>query len=282
VLLDGARLARERAAALAVRAELVRVRRGSPPRLALIAFADEDGAAPYAARKIRAASALGIEVRSLVLPAGVGTRGAERAFAALLETERCDGVFVEFPFPAGVEEEALTALIPEAADLDIMTPARIRRYLADPDSLPPLTVAAGIELLDAYGVETAGLRGLVVAEPSPFAHCFRAALARRGALLGDVVPPEAPDLEARARGAELIVAAAARPGLLRSETFLPGCVVIDAGYFNPGGRGDIDITGGIDHLAALATVPGGIGPLTIAVLCERLINFAEQGGDGSP
>src|SRR5690606_10559694 len=100
---------------------------------------------------------------------------------------------------------------------------------------------------------------------------FRAALARRGARMGPLVPPTAADLAERARAARLVVVAAARPGLVDSATLAPGTVAIDSGYYNPGGRGDIDTAGGTAHLAALAPVPGGLGPMTVSMLLERTI-----------
>lgn len=278
IILDGARLARERASALAARAAAVAASRGYAPRLALVAFADERGATPFAERKARAAADVGVEIVTSALPAGVTTGEVEREVRALLGRGPWDGVFVEFPFPPGVDGDAVTALIPEAADLDIMTPARVRRFLDGYDPLPPLTIAAGLELLDAYTVPVEGLRGVVIAESSPFAHCFREALARRGAAMAPLLEPEAPDLEHHLRDAELVVVSAGRPGLVGSGSLAPGAVVIDVGYFNDGGRGDVDTTEGIAHLAAIAAVPGGVGPMTISALLERLIAFAERSG----
>jgi methylenetetrahydrofolate dehydrogenase (NADP+)/methenyltetrahydrofolate cyclohydrolase len=276
LILDGVALARARSAELAIRAGLVAARRGFPPRLALIAFADEGGGAPHAARKERAAAAVGVEVKSLVLPFGVTTAAAAGAIVALLEEEPCDGVFIEFPFPAGVDEAALVGLIREEADLDIMTESRIDRYLTGLDSDPPLTIAAGLELLAAYGVDIRGLDGVVVGELLPFTEIFREELGRRGAAMRPIVPPDTADLDFALSGAELIIVTAARPGLVRSGSLERGAVVIDAGYFNPTGHGDIDLAGGIEHLAALSPVPGGIGPMTISVLFERLIEFVER------
>jgi methylenetetrahydrofolate dehydrogenase (NADP+)/methenyltetrahydrofolate cyclohydrolase len=276
ILLDGARLARARNDDLARRAAAVRARRGIPPRLALIAFADQHGQAPFAARKLRAGADAGVDIAPLVLPAGITTIAAADAMAKHLEAGGFDGVFVEFPFPDGVDGEALTVLIPEEADVDVMTAARIERYLAGGDDLPPVTISAALGLLDGYGVEVDGVRGVVVADPGPFALTFRAALARRGVALPPVVDPAAPDLESWLDDAELVVVAAGRPGLVSTGHLAPGAVAIDVGYFNPGGRGDIDTAAGTTHLAAIATVPGGIGPMTISALIERLIVFAER------
>jgi len=274
VLLDGRRLARERAPGLAARAAETARQRGRPPQLLLVAFAGPDGRAPSAELKLRACQQAGIGAAPILLPAGAGTDDVRRAIADGLAAHAPDAVFVEFPFPEVVDGDAVMASVPESLDVDVMTPGRIRRYLDEGAGVPPLTVAAALALLDRYGVSVAGLDGIVVAEPSPFAEMFRAALARRGARMRPLLPPTAPDLPEQIGAARLVVAAAARPGLIDSALLAPGTVAIDGGYYNPGGRGDIDSAGGTAHLAALAPVPGGLGPMTVSMLLERTIEFA--------
>lgn len=274
VLLDGRRLAEERAPGLAARAERVARERGRPPRLLLVAFAGPDGRAPSAEIKLRACAATGIEVAPRVLPASATTDDVRRAIAEGLAAHAPDAAFVEFPFPDGVDGDAVMAAVPEPLDVDVMTPGPIRRYLVEGAGAPPLTVAAALALLDRFGVSVAGMDGIVISEPSPFAEMFAAALERRGARMRPLVPPTAPDLRARVHEARLVVAAAARPGLIDARALAPGTVAIDAGYYNPGGRGDIDTTAGTAHLAALAPVPGGVGPMTVSMLLERVIEFA--------
>ena len=274
VLLDGRRLARERTPGLAARAAQTAQRRGRPPRLLLVAFAGPDGRAPSAELKLRACASVGVEATPILLAAGAGTDDVRRAIADGLAAHSPDAVFVEFPFPEGVDGDAVMAFVPEPLDVDVMTPGRIRRYLDEGAGVPPLTVAAALALLDRYDVSVAGLDGIVIAEPSPFAEMFRAALARRDARMRPLVPPTAPDLARQIGAAKLVVAAAARPGLIDSAMLAPGTVAIDGGYYNPGGRGDIDLAGGTSHLAALAPVPGGLGPMTVSMLLERTIEFA--------
>lgn len=284
VILDGVRLARQRQLMLADRVRRIAERRGDPPRLALVAFADDDGGAPFAARKARAANAIGVELVPLILPHDTTTAAAQHAVRTLLAMGSWDGVFVEFPYPPAVEGDAVERLIPEEADLDIMTPARMQRYLDGLDPHPPLTIAATLELLDAYDVAIAGRRGIVIAETSPFALSFGEALARRGAEMRPPVSPDAHDLDDHLRDAQLVVVSAARPGLIPTTKLAGGAVAIDVGYFNPGGSGDLDTTHGIEHLAAIAPVPGSIGPMTISMLLQRLIETAEarlHDADGS-
>ncbi|HET7042428.1 MAG TPA: hypothetical protein VFI13_10430, partial [Gemmatimonadales bacterium] len=190
--------------------------------------------------------------------------------------DRFDGVFVQFPFPADIDGDAFAAAIPAKLDVDVMAPRGVDRYMAGETGLPPVTVTAALLLLDAYGVSVTGRRGLVIGEESPFTAMFREALARRGAEMDAVLRPNMTGLARRVGEAGLVVVAAARPGIVRSESLAEGAVAVDVGYFNPGGRGDIDVSGGTNHLAALAPVPGGIGPMTVSALLERVVEFSES------
>lgn len=274
VIMDGNALARRRAPELAALAAAVTGSRGRPPRLGLLAFAGDDGGALFIPRKIRACEAAGVQVVPLLLPWSATTETTRDGVARMIGSEPLDAVFLEFPFPPQVDGDAVSAVVPESLDVDVMTEARVRRYLDDQAGPPPLTVSAALALLDAYRVDISGRAGLVVADTFPFTVMFRAALARQGARMAPILAPESPEVAARVREAEVVVAAASSPGLLDAGDLAPGAVVIDAGYFNPGGRGDIDTTAGIDHLAALAPVPGAIGPMTVSMLVERVIAFA--------
>jgi methylenetetrahydrofolate dehydrogenase (NADP+) / methenyltetrahydrofolate cyclohydrolase len=276
IILDGSAFAARRADGIASRAAAVRAASGEPPRLLLMAFGDSAGRAPHVHGKLRAADAAGIDVEVVVVPAGLSTAGAEHELRDALARGRFDGVFVQFPWPDGVDGDAICAAIPADLDLDVMTLARTGYFMMGPGQLPPITVAAGLLLLDEYGIAVERRRGIVVAEENPLALMFRVALARRGAQMLPLAEPGAFDLEDRVAEADLIIVAAGVPGLLKAASLPFGAVAIDVGYFNPGGTGDIDLTGGFEHLHAIAPVPGGIGPMTVSVLLERVVLFAER------
>ncbi|CAN5724941.1 bifunctional methylenetetrahydrofolate dehydrogenase/methenyltetrahydrofolate cyclohydrolase FolD [soil metagenome] len=273
VILDGRAFAAQRAPQLAARGAVVTAQRGRAPLLLIVAFGDPAGYAPHVRGKVRSCAGCGVDCELVVLPPGTGTAEAVHRMRAAIDAVHPDGVFVQFPFPADIDGDALAVEIPVACDVDIMTPVREQQFLLG-DGLPPVTVSAALLLLDEQDIDIAGRHGIVVADASPFADMFRAALERRGALLAPLVDPSADGLPARAAAAELVVAAAGSPGMLSSRLLRPGCVAIDVGYFNPGGRGDIDTSAGIAQLAALMPVPGGIGPMTVSALVERVIDFA--------
>jgi methylenetetrahydrofolate dehydrogenase (NADP+) / methenyltetrahydrofolate cyclohydrolase len=231
---------------------------------------------PHVAGKRRACSAAGVDVTVLPLDAGIDSEPASRLVADAIAGAEFDAVFVQIPLPAGIDEADLMREVPPHLDIDVMTPERVVRYLSGLDDEPPVTVTAALLLLDEHDVDIDGRRGVVVAQESDFALLFGEALRRQGARMQQLADPAISDLEVQLRDAQLVVAAAAQPGVVSTAMLAPGCVAIDAGYFNSGGRGDIDVSPGIEHLAALMPVPGGIGPMTVSVLVERVVRMAER------
>jgi methylenetetrahydrofolate dehydrogenase (NADP+)/methenyltetrahydrofolate cyclohydrolase len=276
IRLDGVRLAAQRLPALRARAAAVRDARGSAPVLGILAFADASGSASYVAGKVRAGIAAGVDVEVRTVPYGAGIEDARRVLDDLAQLAGVDGVFVQFPYPDAAWGAEVESRIPDALDVDVMSPARVTRFLNDAEQWPPVTVSAAFALLDAHGVVIAGRRGVVIAEPSDFAAMFRHAFVRRGVTMPQLIPPASAMEDDRLRVAEVVIVAAGVPGLVDAQSLAPGAIVIDVGYFNPGGRGDIDIGGGITHLGAIAAVPGSIGPMTVSCLIERVIRFAES------
>lgn len=272
VILDGRALSQDREAALRLRsAEIVRVR-GRAPRLLILAFADEEGEPPWVRGKQAACRAVGIEVEAVVLPRGVDTTEALARFHDRLRTARADAVFVQFPFPTGLDGDALAEAIPPEADIDLMHPDRVRNYLAGGAAAPPLTVRAILALLDAHGVTLADQPTSVLARGTPFDHMLAEALRRRGAR----VHMGARDTsDARVAASRIVITGLSESGSVSGTHLPPGAVVVDGGYFNPGGRGDVDVSGGVEHLRALAPVPGGIGPMTVSLLLEAVVERAE-------
>ncbi|HUF50671.1 MAG TPA: tetrahydrofolate dehydrogenase/cyclohydrolase catalytic domain-containing protein [Longimicrobiales bacterium] len=279
-MLDGVRLAAARLPLLAQRATAVRSRRGSPPALLIAAFAEGTGTAPHVVRKLNACAAAGVAARPLILPATVSAADAGVALRAHLAQQPCDGVFLQFPFPPSLDAAALSEAIPPALDVDVMTRACVRHYFTHTAALPPVTVSAGLLLLDAYGMSLRGRTGVIVAEATPFSLMFAEALARQGVAMRPLLAPHTADLATALRGVDVVVVAVAQPAGVSAAQLPAAAVAIDVGYFNPGGRGDIDTSRGAQHLAALAPVPGGIGPMTVSALIERTILFAESSSIG--
>lgn len=275
LLLDGRALAARRLPALRARADAVRTARARAPRLGILAFGDAAGVAPHVVGKVRAGAAAGVDVVLEVVAAGSSLDEALHRCVSLAKDPHLDGLFVQFPYPDPSWAAAIEEAIPERLDVDVMSPSGVRRFVSDSAALPPVTVSAALELVDAFGVTVKGLGGVVVAEASDFARMFRRAFIRRGAMIPPLLSPLKAAADPWLATAPLVIVAVGQPGFLRALQLAPDAVAIDVGYFNVGGRGDIDLTGGALHLGALAPVPGGIGPMTVSCLLERTIHFAE-------
>jgi methylenetetrahydrofolate dehydrogenase (NADP+) / methenyltetrahydrofolate cyclohydrolase len=274
-MLDGRALAAARLPRIAERAAQVRARRARAPALLLIAFPGEDRAVPHVGGKLRACAAAGIEAIPLLIgPAGTAS-AAVASVSAAIALHDPDAVFVQVPVPPAFDADAIIAAIPQSADIDVMTGPAFTAYMSGAAPHAPVTIVAALELLDAGCVDVRGLRGVLLAGTSPFTVMFAESLTRRGAQI-ETLQPEGDGWRARIAAAELVVAAAGRPGLVSTADLAPGTVALDIGYFNEGGCGDIDVVAGTAHLAALMPVPGGVGPMTVSVLLERVVELSER------
>lgn len=273
LILDGWALAQARRRHLRERVDQMVESRCEAPRLLLLAFEGADGAARGVAGKVTACTEVGVEVQCLVLPYHTDTDGALFAVQRALPLARPDAVFMQLPFPPGVDSDRLADCIPPGADIDVMGPGSFRDFLEGRLFRPPLASVAMIALLEAGEIPLMGQVAAVVGEKTPGNWMLRRALEDCGVRV-TLVSPGSPDLAVELETASVVLTGAARPGVISSRLIAPGSVVLDGGYFNPGGRGDVDVSAGIAHLGAFAPVPGGVGPMMVSALAEAVISRA--------
>jgi methylenetetrahydrofolate dehydrogenase (NADP+) / methenyltetrahydrofolate cyclohydrolase len=248
---------------------------GTPPRLAIVVATADESSAWYVRSIAKAAAAVGI-VCDIVSPAAtveeIGT-----ALRRLGEDDAVHGIILQTPLPTGVDVAELAAAIPPAKDVDGANPASLGRLAAGLPAFPPATAEAVLALLDHHGVALAGRHAVVVGRSTvvgkPAAHLL---LDRHATVT--ICHSRTSDLAAITRQADVLVAAVGRPGLITSEHVAPGTVVIDVGT-NPTADGGLvgDVDPAVAEVAAgLTPVPGGVGPVTTALLLQHTVRAAEQ------
>ncbi|MBT2229843.1 bifunctional 5,10-methylenetetrahydrofolate dehydrogenase/5,10-methenyltetrahydrofolate cyclohydrolase [Nonomuraea sp. NEAU-A123] len=264
--------------AAAIRAETAeRVAAGPQPKLAVVVATADEASLWYVRSIAKAASGVGIACDLADLGPGATATGIRETLERLSADPGVHGVMLQTPLPPGASAQELAAAIDPAKDVDGANPLSLGRLAAGLPAFAPATAAAVLALLDHYGVELAGRRAVVVGRSTvvgkPLAHL----LLDRNATV-TVCHSRTRDLAAVTSTAEVLVAAVGRAGLIGAEHVAPGAVVIDVGT-NPtedgGLAGDVDSAAVTDRAGALTPVPGGVGPVTTALLLRHTAQAAD-------
>ena len=279
-VLPGRELAAEiRAGTTAAAAGLAAL--GHPPRLSVVTATDDEASAWYV-RSIASAAAkagIGCEVEDL------GPQAAADGIAAQLSALSADptvaGIILTTPLPGGARLAELAAAIDPAKDVDGANPVSLGRLMTGLPAFAPATAEAVLRLLDHHHVELEGRHAVVVGRSAvvgkPVAHL----LLDRNATV-TIAHSRTRDLTAITRQADVLVVAAGRTHLIGRDHVTPGATVIDVGTnATPDGglAGDVDPT--VADVAALSPVPGGVGPVTTAVLLRHVTDAASRHAGGA-
>ena len=285
MIIDGKKIAAEiRAEAAAAAAELSRA--GAPPGLAVVLVGDNPASLSYVAAKERACAACGIRSFPVRLPADATQDRLLAEVARLNADPAVDGILVQLPLPRGLDEQAVIRAIDPAKDVDGFHPVSLGRLVIGLDTFVPCTPAGIVELLLRSGVDPAGKHAVVVGRSNIVGKPVAALLARKargGNATVTLCHTATPDLAAFTRTADILVVAAGRPGTVGAGMVKPGAVVIDVGVNrvpDPARASGYRLVGDVDFdavasVASLVTpVPGGVGPMTIAMLMSNTVKAA--------
>jgi methylenetetrahydrofolate dehydrogenase (NADP+) / methenyltetrahydrofolate cyclohydrolase len=277
IILDG------KATAAAIRAGLTErvaklAQAGVTPGLGTVLVGDDPGSQSYVNGKHRDCAQVGIVSIRRDLPAEASQQQVEDAVAELNADPACTGYIVQLPLPAGLDPQPVLDLIDPAKDADGLQPANLGKLvLGDPAPLP-CTPRGIVELLRWFEVPIAGADVTVIGRGITVGRSLGLLLTRRTEnATVTLCHTGTRDLAAHTRGADIVVVAAGRPGLLTADMVKPGAAVLDVGISRTeaGLVGDVDpaVAGVAGHLAPM---PGGVGPMTRAMLLANVVEAAER------
>jgi methylenetetrahydrofolate dehydrogenase (NADP+) / methenyltetrahydrofolate cyclohydrolase len=271
-LIDG------KAVAQAVRAAVARdvAALPAPPGLATLLVGDDPASAVYVRNKRRQCVEAGIRDLHQHLPATVGEEELGAVIDGLSDDPAVTGILLQLPLPPHLDAGSLVARIDPDKDVDGLTPISAGRLAQGLPGLRPCTPSGVIALLDAYRVPLEGAETVVVGRSSLVGKPMVALLLERNATV-TVCHSRTRDLARVCRRADVLVVAAGRPGLIGADAVSPGATVIDVGiHRTPDGlRGDVDV-GAAAVAGRITPVPGGVGPMTIAMLLRNTVTAAGQ------
>lgn len=281
------------AAASAIKQELkVRVdalrERGIVPGLGTLLVGEDPGSVSYVAGKHRDCAEVGIASIREDLPATASEAEVHDAIARLNADPAVTGYIVQLPLPKGMDEYAALELIDPAKDADGLHPTNLGRLVlgvaGQLTSPLPCTPAGIVELLVRNGVEIAGAHVVVVGRGLTVGRPLGLLLTRKGVdATVTLTHSRTPDLAAEVRRADIVVAAVGVPGLIQPDWIKPGAAVLDVGVTRVGTTesGRAKLSGDVDSAVAevagwLSPNPGGVGPMTRALLLKNVVDAAER------
>ncbi len=279
-LMDGRPPARELLAETARRAAAFRAATGTPPTLATVLVGDDPASATYVRMKARRCEEVGIRSVRVELPRTAATAEVVAGVQRLAADPAVHGILVQHPVPAPVDRRAVFEAIPLGKDVDGVTSGTLGRIILGLPGFVPCTPEGIMRLLRAHGVELRGLEAVVLGR-SPILGRPMASLLINAHATVTLCHSHTRDLPAVVRRADVLIAAVGRPRFVQGDWIKPGAVVVDAGY-NPGNVGDVDFAGAAARAGMITPVPGGVGPMTIAVLLEHTVTAAEGAGPTAP
>ncbi|WP_328853136.1 bifunctional 5,10-methylene-tetrahydrofolate dehydrogenase/5,10-methylene-tetrahydrofolate cyclohydrolase [Micromonospora globbae] len=277
-LMDGRALSRQLLDATAERATAFQLAHGRRPCLATVLVGDDPASHTYVRMKVNRCAEVGIESRRVDLPASTATEELVGLLRDLSADPRVDGILLQHPVPAQIDERAAFEAIPAGKDVDGVTGASFAAMAFGDPGFASCTPGGIMRLLDAYEVPLRGRRAVVVGRSAILGKPVGMLLLGRDATV-TYCHSRTVDLAAHVREADVVVAAVGVPELVRGEWIKPGAVVVDAGY-NPGNVGDVEFDAAAARAGLITPVPGGVGPMTIAVLLSQTVDAAERHAQG--
>lgn len=257
---------------------------GRPPGLATILIGDDPASEVYVRNKRRLSVAAGMVDLHRHLPGDVDQGTAAALIAELAADPAVSGILLQLPTPEHLDSDALIAAIPAEKDIDGLTPANAGLLAQGRPGLRPCTPAGVMELLRAQGVELSGAEAVVVGRSVLVGKPMAQLLLEQNATV-TICHSRTRDLAEVCRRADVLVVAAGIPGLVGADAVKPGAVVVDVGIHRgeDGLRGDVDAVVVAEVAGALTPVPGGVGPMTIAMLLVNTLRAArvQQGIEGA-
>ena len=278
VVIDGKALAAKRKAQVAQQVEQLQKR----PGLAVILVGDDPASRVYVTSKRRDCEECGIYSEEFALSAETGQKALLELVDVLNQRPEIDGILCQLPLPKGYdydEQEVLLRIRPDK-DVDAFHPANVGKIMIGNYDFLPCTPAGVMVMLEEYGIDPAGKHCVVVGRSNIVGKPQAMLLLHKHGTV-TICHSKTPDLASITRQADILVAAVGRRGLITADMVKPGAVVIDVAMNrNEAGKlcGDVDYAPVAEKASYITPVPGGVGPMTRAMLMENTLTAARLHG----
>ena len=267
-ILDGSATAKSIVESLAAEVQQLSPGAGRSPVLATVLVGDDPASHTYVRMKVNRSKKVGIEPRQIRLPADATTEQVVAEVRELSHDADVDGILVQHPAPAQVDESQVFEAIDPAKDVDGVTSGSLASMAFKEAGFRSATPGGIMRLLRHYDIETAGKHAVVIGRSRILGIPMGLLLLAEDATV-TYCHSKTPDLGSAVSQADIVVAAAGRPELVKGDWIKEGSVVVDAGYAD--NTGDVEYDTARERAGWITPVPGGVGPMTIACLLEQTV-----------
>ena len=276
-IIDGKRVSQEIKKILAEEAALL-AKDGVTPGLAVVLVGQNSASQIYVRNKRKACQEVGIKSYDFNLPETTSQKEILDLIAKLNADDRVHGILVQLPLPSEIDEQAVIQKIDPEKDVDGFHPVNIGRLLAGMPSLKPCTPLGIMALLDSIGYKLAGKTAVVVGRSNIVGKPVALMLLERHATV-TICHSRTQNLADIVKSADVVIAAIGSPQFIKGDWIKDGAVVIDVGINRTGDGtliGDVEFEEAKKHAVAITPVPGGVGPMTIAMLLKNTVEAAKH------
>ncbi len=278
MVLDGRSVAQKVLGEVKAGVERLRAETGASPMLAVVLVGDFAPSKIYVANKKKATDSVGIATRDYVYPEGLTQHELVALLGSLNADRAVHGILLQLPLVPGCDEDAAIAAIAPEKDVDGLHPTNLGRLLAGAPTVVPCTPAGCLEILDHYGAKLEGMEAVVVGRSRLVGKPLAQLLLARHATV-TMCHTRTRDLAEHTRRADVLCVAAGRARMITGDMVKEGAWVIDVGINHlETGRlvGDVDFDSASKRAQAITPVPGGVGPMTIAMLLRNTLLAARR------
>jgi methylenetetrahydrofolate dehydrogenase (NADP+)/methenyltetrahydrofolate cyclohydrolase len=282
-LIDGKAAAQSVRRKVQAEVEIFRREHGFAPGLATVLVGDDPASGSYVRSKRKACAEVGIVSHPNELPASTTQDELLALLRRLNAQADVHGILVQLPLPRQMDEHAVIEAIDPSKDVDGLHPINQARLVQGRDGIRPCTPLGVMHLIDTTGVDLKGARAVIAGRSNLVGKPVAFLLLERHATV-TLCHSRTRDLAAEVGNADVLVAAIGRPELIRGEWIKPGSVVIDVGINRiASGQlvGDVDFQAARERAAFITPVPGGVGPMTVAMLMQNTLIAARRQTGGS-
>jgi len=260
-----------------------RQRHGFAPTLAVVFVGRDAPSAVYLQQILRGCEKVGVTARSVELSGRAGSAALQREIAMLNADPLVSGIIVQMPLPKRIPLRVVLDVLDPTKDIDGLDPQNAGLLSLGYAGFIPATAQASVEILKGYGYALQGLDAVVIGRSNVVGKPAAQLLLRENATV-TIAHSRTGDLAGHTRRADVVIVAAGVPGLVTGSMLKPGALVVDVGINVVGDRlvGDVDTASAIGVAGALTPVPGGVGPITNAILLQHIVTAARAQVESRP